>query len=105
MKIHSCWKRWQLVQRPSSEASNPEQRICIDQHHSQHGALGIDIPCAVCNNDTRWPFAASVPADSDSPCEVVPLFEGPGGRRVRTCHGEALRIACLGGLAGVEEVV
>lgn len=26
--MHSCEKRWQFVQRPSSDVSKPEQRIC-----------------------------------------------------------------------------
>jgi hypothetical protein len=26
--MHSCWKRWQLEQRPSGFWSKPEQRIC-----------------------------------------------------------------------------
>ena len=66
--------------------------------------LGLDIPCAVYNIDTRWPFAASVPADSDSSSEVVPSSEDLEAHMVRTCRGEALRTACLDGLAGVEVV-
>ena len=64
--------------------------MCVEPCH--------DVPCAVYSIDMRWPFAASVPVDSDSPCEVVPSFEGPEARRENTCRGVAFHIACLDGL-------
>lgn len=73
-----------------------------DQHDSQHIGPRHDVPCAVYNIDTRWPSAASVPVDSDSPCEVVPWLEDRVVRRENTCRGAALRIACLDGLVGEE---
>ena len=75
------------------------------QHEPHPVGARLDVPCAVYNIDTRWPFAAWAPADSDSPCEVVPSFEDPGARRVHTCHGEVLRIACLDGLVEGEVVL
>lgn len=73
-----------------------------DQRHSQHVKAGLDLPCAVCNIDTRWLFAASVPVDSDIPCEVAPSFGDPEVRKGNTYHGVAWRIACLDGLVEVE---
>lgn len=61
-----------------------------------------DVPCAAYNSDTRWPSAASVPVDSDSPCEVVPSLEDPEARKENTYRGVALRIACLDGPVEVE---
>ena len=74
------------------------------QHYSQQGEPRANVPCVVYSIDTRWPFAALVPVDSDSPCEVVPSFEDPGARREHTCRGEVFRIAYLDGLVE-EEVV
>lgn len=62
----------------------------------------LDLPCAVYNIDTRWPFAASVPVDSDSPCEVVPSLEDLEAHRESTYRGRVLHIAYLDGLVGVE---
>lgn len=40
VKMHSCEKRTQLVQRPSSEASKPEQRICAAAGSAAVGTSG-----------------------------------------------------------------
>lgn len=87
-----------MLRSPSSE-STP------GQHYSQNVEARLDVPCAVYNIDTRLPFAASEPAGSGSPCEVVPLFEGPGARMGHTCRVEVWHIAYLDGLAGVEVVL
>ena len=84
---------------------SPSNESTTDQHYLQNVEARLDVPCAVYNIDTRLPFAASEPADSDNSCEVVPLFEGPGARRGHTCRGEAWRIAYLDGPAGVEVVL
>ncbi len=62
MKMHSCWKRWQLVQRPSSDASKPEQRI-YDLSVSTRGSgrmMIVNSLCASCSSGKRSLYAASV---------------------------------------------
>ncbi len=76
-----------------------------DQHCSQHVRPRLDVPCAVYNIDTQWPFAVSGPVDSDIPYEVVPWLEDPEGRRENTCRGVVCRIAYLDGLVGAEGVL
>ena len=46
-----------------------------------------------------------MPVDFDSPCGVVPSFEGPEVRRVSTCRGVVSRIAYLDGLVEGEVVL
>ena len=74
-----------------------------DQRRTRYEQPRLDVPCAVYSIDTRWPFAASVPVDSDRPYEVDPSFEGPA-HRVNTSREGVYRIACLDGLAEVEVV-
>lgn len=64
MKIHSCWNRWQLVHRPSSEASKPEQRICNLSAHVPRYNHWFCLLYVSDSIDMRSQSAASVPADS-----------------------------------------
>ena len=47
--------------------------------------LSKDVPCGVCSSDTRWLFAASVPADSGSSYEVEDHLADLD-RRENTCR-------------------
>lgn len=105
MKMHSCWKRWQLVQRPSSDASKPEQRICFS---SVSLALSVDppasiIPCDVCSIGTQWRCVAGAPVGPGIPYVVEEAHEDPADI-VHTSREEACG-TCPDGLAGVGAAV
>lgn len=93
MKMHSCWKRWQLVQRPSSEASKPEHRICIRLAHPSRMLFPpVHVPCVVCNTGTRLRSAALVPADSGIACVAVEAHHVGLAGMASTCRGDT----CVG---------
>ena len=95
--MHSCWKRWQLVQRPSSDASKPEQRICnlrVSSRGSQVIVM-VNSLCASCSSGRQSLYVASVPVGCSS-CAVeghhADLVDVPGTCRRQeddTCLGAA----------------
>lgn len=72
MNMH-CWlKRWQLVQRPSVEFSNPEQRICIALLASAVDLMpqlqvSRRVPSVDDSTDKQWPFSAAAPRPDRPP--------------------------------------
>ena len=59
----------------------------MDQHVVRPHCYFLDVPCAVCSIDTRWPFSALVPADSGTPYAVAGHLLDLAGRE-NTCREE-----------------
>lgn len=78
------------MQRPSSDASKPEQRI-YGVGVSTGGSdilLIVNSLCAFCSTGTQWLYAASAPVGCNS-CAVEDHHAGLAGV-LDTCHRQAV---------------